>query len=570
MTINRSAPTPSFFEYVTTYALQPDAGSLPEQVSTLRPTPLRIPTFQRGISWGEEEVLQFLESDSALYGTVIIAMFPFVNSSDHVGQLVDGLQRFACGTALLRLLDPMVLSPTPTETLVAPHFEQLKRVVGGRLGVVEYNHEQLLTHQRRAIRDQYNEFFAAMTDFVRARTTPSEAEAFAHVITTVFLDKQVAIDNYFGFKGSVDLANTFIGLNTVRVDLGPVDLIRAFIIDNAAGQQPPWSVSDVADVENELTDAFTDAGSPRRDLIPTATAVLKCLERAESLRPTDAFPNWERLTKADVDTFREFTQLMIASTNSYVVEVRECGSLPFALVLLHYYRQRMKTGTTPSFLQGGSAEDDELHLFLRASYRRVINGTVGQLGNVAVDVLRGRHDSLAQVADAAARDIGSGLLSKDPGKDWLRTNLVTANATKAKRVFNACLLPPRRAKASFAPLTFGKRQDDWHVDHLIPSKQLRQNRPGHHEGDRLQNFAPLPSPFNRVASNTPCSEKLGRRGVYRNVVDAHDHPYLEWLLAEQSRLGGRLDDQKLLERNAATPIGDRRIDALVDLLAARV
>src|SRR5882672_4438658 len=119
MPINRSAPTPSFFEYVTTFALQPDGGSIPEQVATLRPTPLRIPTFQRGISWRTEEVLQFLESDSALYGTVIIAMFPSGNGSDHVGQLVDGLQRFACGTALLRLLGPMVLSPTPTETLVA-------------------------------------------------------------------------------------------------------------------------------------------------------------------------------------------------------------------------------------------------------------------------------------------------------------------------------------------------------------------------------------------------------------------------------------------------------------------
>src|SRR4051794_19781355 len=90
MTINRSAPTPSFFEYVTAYALQPDAVAIPEQIAILRPTPLRIPTFQRGISWRTEEVLQFLESDSVLYGTVIIAMFPSGNASEQVGQLVDG------------------------------------------------------------------------------------------------------------------------------------------------------------------------------------------------------------------------------------------------------------------------------------------------------------------------------------------------------------------------------------------------------------------------------------------------------------------------------------------------
>lgn len=220
--INRSAPTPSFFEYVTTYALGTEGLQFPEQVGILRPTTIRIPTFQRGISWRTDEVVQFLESESALYGTVIIAMLAVIGSNDQVGQLVDGLQRFACGTALLRLLDPAVLSPTPTDTLATPNFEQLKRIVGGRLAIVEYNHHQLLRHHRRAIRDQYADFHAEMAEFVRANLAPDKAVAFGRTITTAFADKQIAIDNYYGFKGSVDLDNTFIGLNTVRVDLGPV------------------------------------------------------------------------------------------------------------------------------------------------------------------------------------------------------------------------------------------------------------------------------------------------------------------------------------------------------------
>jgi hypothetical protein len=69
---------------------------MPPSVVSLNPTPLQVPTFQRGISWGPEEVLQFLRSESVLFGNVVIGMF-----QGGTGILVDGLQRFAIGTLLV-------------------------------------------------------------------------------------------------------------------------------------------------------------------------------------------------------------------------------------------------------------------------------------------------------------------------------------------------------------------------------------------------------------------------------------------------------------------------------------
>src|SRR5437773_5896239 len=126
MAVHRSGPTPPFWEYVCRWGLVDPLSQLPAAVTELNVERLRIPTFQRGISWGVEEVDRFLESDSILYGNVIIGMFPA-----NPAQLVDGLQRLAIGTLLLEILWPRVLSPMPSHPAVVNHFARLAAAVNG-------------------------------------------------------------------------------------------------------------------------------------------------------------------------------------------------------------------------------------------------------------------------------------------------------------------------------------------------------------------------------------------------------------------------------------------------------
>jgi hypothetical protein len=101
----------------------------------------------------------------------------------------------------------------------------------------------------------------------------------------------------------------------------------------------------------------------------------------------------------------------------------------------------------------------------------------------------------------------------------LKANLASADSKKARRIFNACLLPERAKRGdTFFPKMFGRKSKEWQVDHLIPQKLLTKNQSGYQQGIRLQNFAPLPVNYNRTASNTPASEKLKLGGIYYKCI----------------------------------------------------
>ena len=516
MPISRSGPTPQFHDYICKWVLVDPNGQVPEHLQSLlgMVNTLKIPTFQRGISWGKDEVIALLDSDSILYGNVIIGMF-----EGRPGELVDGLQRFATGTVLLQLFYDRVLSPQPCKPDASPYFLSLKAIVGGLQPVFSNNHNQLLNHPRGAIQRQYNLLFNELNRVFDDFLNNKNVKSFAKQVNTAFLEKQVAIDEYFGFTNSIHLVNTFIGLNTVRLELSSVDLIRAIIIERASSCAPPWENADIEQSENDITDTFTEngaaSGAPKRDLLPTATVILKCLQGKDGLRSTDVFPNWNTFDKKSLNKLLDFLDQIVATKNSYVCEIKEAGSLPFAIVVLFYYRQFLQTGSKPAFLTKSSSENDqELNRFLCAVYRALIEGVVGRLGDIAENVLKNNYETLDTVADDVAKITRSGSLDNPPPKDWLKANLAAVDSKKARRVFNACLLPERANRGQlFSPKIFSRKSKDWQIDHLIPQKLLTKN---------------------------------------------------------QSSYSAKLDDQSLLEPNAVPNIGEERINAIMELLIPRL
>ena len=191
---------------------------------------------------------------------------------------------------------------------------------------------------------------------------------------------------------------------------------------------------------------------------------------------------------------------------------------------------------------------------------------------MAEESLRGKYASLNEVSEAVVRTTGSGSLETSPTQDWLRTHLASADSKKARRIFNMCKLPARDAHSGFEPLAFGRRPTQWHVDHLIPLKNLKKDQAGYEDGNRLRNLAPLLSPYNKTASNTPCSQKLLPGGPYDTSSKQPDttHPYIEWLVQNQANHKDQLDVQKLLEPNANPPIGDERIASIAQLIADKL
>jgi hypothetical protein len=76
MAIQRSGPTPSFYEYICGYVLVPQATTpSPQLLSLVGPGQqlnwVEIPSFQRGISWDLENINELLQSDSILLGNAV-------------------------------------------------------------------------------------------------------------------------------------------------------------------------------------------------------------------------------------------------------------------------------------------------------------------------------------------------------------------------------------------------------------------------------------------------------------------------------------------------------------------
>ena len=587
MTIQRAGPTPEFYRYVCEYALIPNSGLPSIALTNLGSISwVEIPSFQRGISWGRENVLELLQSKSILLGNAILSQvtvtpgqFPHLPTGyQNYHVLVDGLQRFAVGTAILSVLHDLVLSPTPSRPGAATAFLPL----GARVSPLEpfyaHNNTELLAHPRQAIRDQYKALRSSIADYVLAEIDAGRAIDLAKSVLALFLVRQLALDTYFNFS-RIELLSTFIGINTVRVDLGPVDLLRASILERATAAN--WSQADLEAVENDFTDTLTDDQKPKQDFIPFVNAALKTIENGKGSR---LFPSWSAsLQKGHVDDFLAFVSAFEnpPTANGYLTEILLCGKLPASTVFAHYYLDYLHgSKKKPSFFIGNHLEDAELHQFLIACYRLWLAGEIGRTTDTLEALVDGTLNiSLQALADHISnRHIGKPIASP-VDLDWLETRLNGVEKKGAPRVFNAMLLPARTAAlgASYSPLTFGRSSKAFHVDHLIPESMLTANQPGYAEGQSLRNLAPLPRNQNTAAKATGCAVKLSKGGIYANYVASGPggthviHPYCTWLLSSASALSGAdLDAQLKLEKNSSPDIGSPRVRQIAAELLKRI
>jgi Protein of unknown function DUF262 len=585
--IDRSGPVPPYWMYLVEAIIIPNGAPPNQNLLTLQSAGLRwvqVPNYQRGISWQTDQVSEFLDSDSILLGNVILGQFstpanqqqfPYLPANVtqyHV--LVDGLQRLAVGTILLALLHDRFLSPSPTRPNDAPHFAGLSALVQSRAAAYLHNDTEFRQHPRKAIRDQYQALRDSLTQWIEDEIQAGKVLNLAAAVTRTMTVKQIAIDVYFNFPSHVALMNTFLGLNTVRVDLGPVDLLRSFIIEKATTDG--WTAGEIEDVENQLTEVFTRDEQPDGELLPFVKIVLEMIR--STTNATKIFPSWTTsLDRAEVDRFLQFVADMKSSAgNHYFDEVRNCGSIPFAVLLAFYYRSLVSAGQGPDFLTGGTSEDANLHMVLMACYRVLLDGRIGRTRDFAADCLRDKYATLASVAEAMSTQFLKIGLGAQVDAGWLRGALLQADKNRAKRIFNAMRLPARVLGfgGPFSPLIFGRRSIDYHIDHLIPESMLIANVAGIAEANGIRNFAPLPSNQNRVAKATSCSSKLTDTGIYGAYIGGTGmvHQYSVWLVKDHAPKYSPppLDDQKALEINASPGIGDARLEKISAELISRL
>jgi len=581
MSISRTGDCPIYLEYVTKRALIPRSGPVSHafhQLTQYNFTWIDIPSYQRGLVWDDELFEELLDSSSVFIGNAILGAFPvqqgnpdFINlpaNTPHYSILIDGLQRFSIGTALLTLLFPQVLAPTPLRPNDAVHFTALAAPAVGFAPVFQHNDTELTNHRRTAVSESYKSFKRMLGSWIESEfQRPGGAANLATRLAHLFLVRQIAPDTYHGFPRPYDVTKTFIGLNTIRVQLSIIDWLRSLIIDEGGNR---WTPADIERLENRFTEVFTQEGrQPETELLPFAAIIKNALE--DSTKATSVFPTWQSgLQPTDVERFLDFVDDVFEhEENPYVQELRACGSIPFAAYLAYYYKQFLITGNRPSFLQNGTNEDGDLLQFLRANYRVLFDGRIGRTREFAEKLLTDASYTLTDAADDISFQFVNSHLTNQVDRAWLVSMLKQTDKKRAPRVFNACLLPTiASGGTAYQPQRYGMRTHHYQVDHLIPESGLTLNAPGEPEGRLLTNMAPVRRCANNRQTNLQCSAKLAPGGSYSSEIanDPSVHPYVLWLVSSQAPLVSYLDDQRLLQPNLNPAVGEDRIAHLADML----
>lgn len=594
MPIKRYGDTPNFYELLIQYSLVPEYTGNPPSSQVVHQTKewLYIPNYQRGVTWDPKFINEnFLKAESPLLGHVILAQwrlssgaqdeYPFKNylleselPRDEFYHLLDGLQRFSVGTIILNTLNELVFAPTGQFHDWAGHFSVLQSNIANRNTVYQYNHTQFMNHPRRAISLRYTELFNDYKNAFRKiikESKPSEIEDFLKSINFVLLNKQVAVDPFTGFTKLKDIIKVFLGVNTVRIELNEIDLIRSYLIEK--GKAANWSQGDIETLENRFEKIFIARIHPRANLAPFASIVLDAIENDFADRFFPSF--YSKLKVKDVQYFLDFVESMESCSGEYIDEIKECGHNPYAVLISWYYMDSLHfSGGTPSFLTGGQHEDKDLHTLLRAMYRSVLDRSMNKVKKYATEICKSSTQmTVQQIADGISQDsVGYSIKrALDPNKTEIL--LTDIGPDQAPRIFNACLLPTLANAKSFKPLVFGKSTNLFHVDHLIPKKRFDKTLPGGKEADRLFNLAPIPAGDNVAAKATDCSDKLKKTGLYDKPSIKNAHPYNQWLIDVQfpdPSYINKLDfnDQEYLQSHFGPDIGLNRIKKIRELLLA--
>lgn len=609
MPIGRTSTTPRFLDYVTRYALLPNhnqanVGGVGALISEF----IDVPKFQRGIAWDNDSILEFLSSSSVLIGNVIMGQFDLSiddypdlqNITPHYYILIDGLQRLSVGTIILKVLHECIFANHAPFLHEIGRFHRININIQGAQTVFLYNHDEFINHPRTAIKDAYSVLYNEFRDYltgVLEDGTNEDKDRLAGQINSIFLDRQVAIDIYFNFQDRIQIMNTFLGINTIRLDLSTIDLVRSFIIEKA--EISDWDDLQIEHIENRFTEVFTNQnGTPDGKLFPFVGVILEVFRQG---RHSILFPSWDQvLDFNEIENFINFVENFKVGgqtiENPFIKEIMNTGSAPYAiLIAVYYYKYITNNNSEPTFFMGGNLENSDLHRFLVSCYRATIEGGVGKSRRIAenifikADINQGanrpyQNDQFPKTMELVAEEMSymySGFSLDMPyNLQYLFSLLNKVNKSNSKLVFNAMLLPLKAQGwgSDFTPITFGKstRRREFNVDHLIPDSMKDSSIAGFDQIDKLRNLAPLPCNVNRDQRDNDCSFKLGNGGPYENYISTPYqpgnfiiHPYCQWIVAHaQTKNPADLDDQSQIDRGAQ--IGDERINHIASELILRL
>ena len=586
MSISRTGSCPIFLEYITKQALIPRyTEPTPEflRLTEYNFEWIDIPNYQRGIVWDDELFVELLESSSVFLGSAVFGKFPIPQnragfelmpfSVNDYDILIDGLQRFSIGTALLTMLHPLVLSDNPHLPNDASHFSALKAQGSNYAAIYQHNDGELQNHRRIAVAESYLEFRRVLSRWLQNEFKEGRSATLAKNIQRLFLQRQIAPDIYYGFHSVYEVTSTFIGLNTIREELSTVDWLRSVIVDKGGH----WESAEIEAMDNRFTEVFMkeNGRGNETDLMPFAAIILECLATGDSLSlcPEKVFPSWQTgLLHSEVMNFLDFVEIMFNEENNvFYKEIRKCGNIPLAGCISYYYRNYLATNQYPSFTSGGQNEDSELIIYLRANYRVLFDGRIGRTRPYSKRLLI-ENITLVDLSANMSQDFIGRSISQTVEQLWLQARLKDTAKGRAPRIFNACLLPRHGAVPSFLPQNFGRKANEYQVDHMIPESTLKKDALGESEGRLIMNFAPVRRTSNIKQTYLQCSLKVCRGGSYDNECtnDQNVHPYIVWLVNNQSKHGSFLDRQDLLQPNSQPAIGDERIDWLTEKLIHRL
>lgn len=575
MNLERPTTTPKFVEYAIGYALKSPDQKWSDGIADFDPNPIKIPPYQRQIVWDEKTINDFLTSKAVLFGTVILARSPTEESL----VLLDGLQRFATSTAILNYLHKNIL-PGITDEVVKEHFNRLTADTEARKVIFEHNDNELRNNTRRGIQESYKRLYENVRSVIDELNKKS-SEGLAEKLIQTFVKKQIAIDTYHGFKNSGEYTQTFININSTGIDLTQVDLLRSEIIQQAETKK--WMPSDIDEVENRFTEVFQSSK------IKAAKVLGKHLYDALTVDPSIVFKNWENLTKDDVNELLDFVDRTYEASNEdgknrgkkwpYLHENFQCGDIPFAIISWFYYKKYQECDEMPDFLGGQLKTNNDLHVLLRAFYRRVVDSSMNRADVSASKLIQAKNPEMLQNMRVVANDINptDENLDASVGEAWIKSNIRQSNTGKARRIFNACLLPSSNSNNSFQPLYYGPG-NGWAVDYLIPKKSRSRSSVVDEQMDALVNKIPIRSDLKKKLKDKSCLEKINPGGVLEKIKNRH--PYMMWLVNEHHKkyadtiLEGTdkhvLDSPKCLSDAADPSVGKERLDKIAELLRSRL
>ncbi|CAM6004935.1 unnamed protein product [Sphagnum balticum] len=581
MPVNRHGPCPFYIKYITQYVLIPANNPPPPGLRDYLDADamwVDVPNYQRGIAWTSEEVEDLLESRSVLLGNVVLGKFPrpaprfpdLPTDIHNYAVLVDGLQRFSIGNRIVGNSFPEVLSTSPAKPQVAALFHRLAIKTKDIDVIFLHNDRELANHPRRAIAEAYGSFRQKLKlNLLDKLGDPTRAAEFAQQTTRLFLDRQIAVDLYSDFANPIELTYTFIGMNTIRVDLTPVDLVRSMIVEKAFSSQ--WTPAEVEALENRFTSVFAEDDKPVSHLLPFVAILKQTLE--DDVNASRVFPSWAtQLKETEISRFLDYVEAFESCVeNRYMQEIEACGDIPYAGLLAFHYPAFLATGQLPAFLNETEVDNSGLRMFLRASLRALLDGRIARTRTFALRALLGEYADLTAYADAISQSYLGRSITQEVSDEWLRAGLRRADKNRSKRIFNAMRLPLDSASA-FKPDVYGTKASEYHIDHLIPQRSIEPHKPGSGESETLVNFGPLPAKYNVKAKMTPCAEKLGNNGIYSNWLENETtpHPYAHWLITNQGNLGSLLDLQERLEPNKTPDIVGQRLNWMVQHLLPRI